>query len=188
MHSPDRPSRTQDEWIVLRCQAGEASGFEDLVRLMQQPLFYYTTKLTGNQETALDVLQDVWMKVFREIRRLRNPSSLRPWLYKIAHGSAVDRIRQNISRERTEEAHIAELSGLDNVSFTNDDAAAIHEALNQLASTHREVLVLYFLEEFSLTEIATVVGCSEGTIKSRLHYAKRVMKQILSGGGYGTSR
>jgi len=173
---------------VLRCQAGEASGFEDLVRLMQQPLFYYTTKLTGNAETALDVLQDVWMKVFREIRRLKNPSSLRPWLYKIAHGVAVDRVRQNITRERTEEAHIAGLSELDHVSFTNDDAAAIHEALNELVPNHREVLVLYFLEEFSLGEIAMVVGCSEGTIKSRLHYAKRALKQILSGGGYGTPR
>ena len=170
---------------MLRCQAGETSAFEDLVRLMHQPLFYYATKLTGNAETALDVLQDVWMKAFREIRRLKNPSSLRPWLYKIAHGRAVDRIRQNITRERTEEAHIAGLSESDVVSFTNDDAAAIHEALNQLVPKHREVLVLYFLEEFSLAEIAMVVGCSEGTIKSRLHYAKGRMKEILAGGGYG---
>ena len=173
---------------MLRCQAGEASGFEDLVRLMQQPLFYYTTKLTGNAEAALDVLQDVWMKVFREIRRLKNPGSLRPWLYKIAHGVAVDRIRQNITRERTEEDHITGLSELNDVSFTKHDAAAIHEALNELVPKHREVLVLYFLEEFSLAEIALVVGCSEGTVKSRLHYAKRAMKQILAGGPYGTSR
>ena len=128
------------------------------------------------------------MKVFREIRRLKNPGSLRPWLYKIAHGVAVDRIRQNITRERTEEAHITGLSELNDVSFTKDDAAAIHEALNELVPKHREVLVLYFLEEFSLAEIALVVSCSEGTVKSRLHYAKRAMKQILAGGPYGTSR
>jgi hypothetical protein len=59
MHSPDRLSRTQDEWIVLRCQAGETSAFEDLVRLMQRPLLHYATKLTGNAETTLDVLQGV---------------------------------------------------------------------------------------------------------------------------------
>jgi RNA polymerase sigma-70 factor (ECF subfamily) len=188
MSSPDRLSRTQDEWIVLRCQAGERSAFEDLVRLMQRPLLYYATKLTGNAEMALDVLQDVWMNVFRQIQRLENPGSLRPWLYRIAHGIAVDRIRQNISRERTEETHLSGFSESEDVSFTKDDAAAIHEALNELGARHREVLVLYFLEEFSSTEIAMVVGCSEGTIKSRLHYAKRAMKQILSGGGYGTSR
>jgi len=155
---------------------------------MQRPLFYYATKVTGNPEMALDVLQDVWMKVFREIRRLHNPSSLRSWLYRIAHGIAVDRIRQRVSWKRTEEAHIAEFSESEDVSFTTDDAAAIHEALNELGTKHREVLVLYFLEEFSLAEIAMVIGCSEGTIKSRLHYAKKEMKQILSGGGYGNTR
>ena len=69
------------------------------------------------------------------------------------------------------------------ISFTRDDTAAIHEAPNDLEPKHREVLVLYFLEDFSLAEIAAVVGCSEGTVKSRIHYAKRRMKEILAGGG-----
>ena len=155
---------------------------------MQRQLLYYTSKVTGNSEMALDVLQDVWMKVFREIRSLRNPSSMRTWLYRIAHGIAVDRIRQNISRERMEESYVVGFSESEDVSFTYADAAAIHGALNELGLKHREVLVLFFLEELSLTEIAMVVGCSEGTIKSRLHYAKRMMKQILSGGGNETSR
>src|SRR5208282_1277705 len=79
MNAMDGPSRTQDEWIALRCQAGEQNAFEDLVALMERPLLYYATKLTGNAETALDVLQDVWMKAFREIRRLKDPGALRPW-------------------------------------------------------------------------------------------------------------
>src|SRR5689334_8306822 len=72
MNTLDRPSRTQDVWIALRCQAGEQNAFEDLVALMERPLLYYATKLTGNAETALDVLQDVWMKAFRGIGRLKN--------------------------------------------------------------------------------------------------------------------
>jgi len=98
----------------------------------------------------------------------------------------VDRIRQHVSRERAEEAHVDGLQDAADISFTRDDAAAIHEALNDLEPKHREVLVLYFLEDFSLSEIAAVVGCSEGTVKSRIHYAKRSMKEILAGGGYGT--
>ena len=101
---------------------------------------------------------------------------------------AVDRIRQRVSEERTEEASSGELCESEDVSFTRDDAAAIHEALNELGAKHREVLALYFLEEFSLAEIAMIIGCAEGTIKSRLHYAKKEMKQILSGGGYGRGR
>ena len=65
--------------------------------------------------------------------------------------------------------------------------AAVHAALNQIGLLHREVLVLHFLEDLSLKEIAKVVGCSEGTVKSRIHYAKRQMKQILEGAKYGTA-
>jgi RNA polymerase sigma-70 factor (ECF subfamily) len=185
MNGLDRPSRMQDEWIALRCQAGDKTGFEDLVAIMERPLLYYATKLTGNAETGLDVLQDVWVKVFREIRVLKNPASLRPWLYRVTHGLAVDRIRQHVSREKAEEAHVEGFREAADVSFTGDDAAAIHEALNYLEPKHREVLVLYFLEDLSLTEVAAVVGCSEGTVKSRMHYAKKTMKEILAGGGYG---
>jgi DNA-directed RNA polymerase specialized sigma24 family protein len=78
MSVPDGPSRTQDEWIALRCQAGDNTGFEDLVALMERPLLYYAAKLTGNAQTAYDVLQDVWVKVFSGIRGLKNPASLRP--------------------------------------------------------------------------------------------------------------
>ena len=183
--SPGRPSRVPDEWIALRCQAGDNTGFEDLVAIMERPLLYYATKLTGNAEMAFDVLQDVWVKVFRGIRGLKDPASLRPWLYRITHGFAVDRIRQHVSRARAEEAHAAALQEAAEVSFTADDASAIHDALDDLEPKHRQVLVLYFLEDFSLAEIAAVVGCPEGTVKSRLHYAKRMMKQILAGGGYG---
>jgi RNA polymerase sigma-70 factor (ECF subfamily) len=127
------------------------------------------------------------MKAFRGIRRLKEPGSLRPWLYRITHGMAVDRIRKHIAREKAEEAQVAGFEEASDVSFTKDDAAAIHEALNELEPKQREVLVLYFLEEFSLAEIAMVVGCSEGTVKSRMHYAKKAMKKILLGGGYGTA-
>jgi RNA polymerase sigma-70 factor (ECF subfamily) len=185
MNGSDKPGRIRDEWIALRCLSGDTTGFADLVATMERPLLYYATKLIGNAETALDVLQDVWVKAFRGIRGLRDPASLRPWLYRITHGLAVDRIRQHVSREKAEEAHVAGLHEATDVSFTADDAAAIHEALNYLEAKHREVLVLYFLEDLSLAEIAAVVGCPEGTVKSRLYYAKRTMKKILAGGGYG---
>ena len=188
MRGRDDRSRTLDEWIALRCQAGEASGFEDLVKSMERPLLYYATKLTGNPETAVDVLQDVWMTAFREIRKLKNPGSLRPWLYRIVHGTSVDRLRTHISRERAEDLYLAESEESDDFSFSKDDAAAVHEGLNELGPKHREVLILHFLEDFSFAEIAAIVGCSEGTVKSRMHYAKKALKQILLGGSYGKSK
>lgn len=70
-------SRTQYEWIALRCQSGEPGAFEDLIAVMEQPLLYYAASLTGNTENALDVLQDVWIKVFRGIHKLKDSGSLR---------------------------------------------------------------------------------------------------------------
>ncbi len=181
----DSETKTQYEWLALRCQSGEPGAFEDLIAVMERPLLYYATSLTGNQDTALDVLQDVWLKVIRGIRRLNDPGSLRPWLYSITHGVAVDRIRSNYSREKAERTQLEDSEEAEEPSFVDEDADAVHQALSRLGVKHREVLVLHFLRDLSIEEIATVVGCSKGTVKSRIHYAKRQMKQILEGVKYG---
>jgi RNA polymerase sigma-70 factor (ECF subfamily) len=184
----DSENRAQYEWMALRCQSGEPGAFEDLIAVMERPLLYYATSLVGNPDTALDVLQEVWIKAFRGIRKLKDPGSLRSWLYSITHGIAVDRIRKNYAREQAEKIQCEEFEEAEEPSFAEEDAAAIHQALKEIGLKHREVLVLHFLEDLSLAEIASVVGCSEGTVKSRIHYAKRAMKEILSGGVYGTRK
>jgi RNA polymerase sigma-70 factor (ECF subfamily) len=184
----DSRERTQYEWLALRCQSGEAGAFEDLIAVMERPLLYYAASLTGNPDSALDVLQEVWIRVLRGIRKLKDPGSLRSWLYSITHGIAVDRIRKNYSREQAELVQAEDLQEAEEPSFANEDAAAIHQALGEIGLKHREVLVLHFLEDLSMAEIATVVGCSEGTVKSRIHYAKLAMKEILSGRGYATGK
>jgi RNA polymerase sigma-70 factor (ECF subfamily) len=184
----DSDSRAQFEWIALRCQSGEPGAFEDLIAIMERPLLYYAISITGHPDSGLDVLQDVWIRVFRGIRKLQDPAALRAWLYSITHGIAVDRIRRNNSRERAEQVEIEDFQEAAEPSFAEEDAAAIHQALSEIALKHREVLVLHFLEDLSMAEIARVVGCSEGTVKSRIYYAKRAMREILSGGGYGTGK
>jgi RNA polymerase sigma-70 factor (ECF subfamily) len=180
--------RMQYEWMALRCQAGDAGAFEDLIAVMERPLLYYATSLTGNPDSALDVLQEVWIRAFRRIRKLKDPGSLRSWLYSITHGIAVDRIRKNYSREQAEKVQFEEFQEAEEPSFAAEDAAEIHRALGEIGLKHREVLVLHFLEDLSMAEIATVVGCSEGTVKSRIHYAKRAMKEVLSGGDHGKAK
>jgi RNA polymerase sigma-70 factor (ECF subfamily) len=182
----DKADRTHDEWLALRCQLRETGAFEDLVHEMERPLLYYATKLVGDGNTALDVLQEVWMTVFRKVRKLKDPGSLRPWLYRIVHGIATDRIRQTVSRRRVEYAEAEDIPESNDVPiFGVEDAVAVHEALNSVDVEHREVLTLHFLEEFSIAEIASVLGIPEGTVKSRIHYAKRRLKEILVRGGYG---
>lgn len=179
--------RVQFEWLALRCQSGDPEAFADLIAVMERPLLYYATSLTGNQDAALDVLQDVWLKVVRSIRKLKDPGSLRPWLYAITHGVAVDRIRRDYTRDKAEQSQVDDLLDIEVSSFNEDDATAIRDALRSLGVKHREVLVLHFLQDLSIVEIAKVVGCSEGTVKSRIHYAKRQLKQILEGVKHDTA-
>lgn len=180
--------RTRDEWLALRCQAGEPGAFEELVAAMERPLLYYANRLAGSEDRGLDVLQQVWIKAFRELRRLRDPGALRPWLYRLVHGIAVDDVRRSISRERAEETHAASVDEATEISFANDDAAALHRALDRLEPRLREVLTLHFLEDFSVAEIAGAIGRPEGTVKSRLYFAKRAMRDLLTGENYATQR
>jgi RNA polymerase sigma-70 factor, ECF subfamily len=184
----DNEQRVQYEWLALRCQAGEASAFDDLIAVMERPLLYYAMTLTGSEDGALDVLQEAWLRAFRSIHKLRDPGTLRPWLYSIAHGIAIDHIRRNVAREKAESTHLEDFEEAEEPSFADHDTAAIHAALAQIGVQHREVLILHFLNDLSLSEIATVVGCSEGTVKSRIHYAKRAMKEILKGASHGTTK
>ena len=124
MESKDRAPY---EWLALRCQSGETGAFEDLIAVMERPLLYYAASLTGSMDSALDVLQEVWIKVFRGIRKLKDPGALRSWLYSIAHGIAVDRIRKNYSREQAEKVQYEDFQEAEEPSFAGEDAAAIHD-------------------------------------------------------------
>jgi RNA polymerase sigma-70 factor (ECF subfamily) len=118
---------------------------------------------------------------------LKDPGSLKPWLYAITHSVAVDRIRRNYRRDKAEETQLDDAFNIEEPSFDEKDATAIRDALSRLGVKHREVLVPHFLQNLSILEIATVVGCSEGTVKSRIHYAKRQLKQIFEGVKHGTA-
>jgi RNA polymerase sigma-70 factor (ECF subfamily) len=177
--------QARDEWLALRCQLRAPGAFEDLVREMERPLLYYVTKLLNDEHLALDALQEVWGAAFRGVRRLKEPRALRPWLYRIAHGVVVDRIRSEASQERAERAWAEQSPAGAEPGFDAEDAAAIHRALDALDARHREVLVLHFLDDLSVGEIAAVIGCPAGTVKSRIHSAKRALKDVLGRGGYG---
>src|SRR5258708_26695625 len=104
--------RTRDEWLAIRCQLHVPGAFEDLTADLERPLFYYASKLTGNQDESLDILQEVWLRALPGLRKLRDPSAVRAWLYSIAHAVTVDRVRSRRARQRDEKTHI-ELSDID---------------------------------------------------------------------------
>ena len=154
--------------------------FGELVAEMERPLLYFATKLLGDEDAALDVLQQTWLRAFQTVRRLQQPDQVRSWLYQIVRGLAIDRCRKRASVKRLEQEY-AELQqeSSDDATFDREDAAAVHRALDELESHHREVLLLHFLEDLPIAEVASIVGCPEGTVKSRLHHGKRLLQAQL---------
>jgi len=115
-------TRAQDEWLALRCQSDEPGAYEALVSRFESPLLYYATKLTGSRDRALDVVQDAWFRAFRGIRKLKTPGSIRPWLYRIVHGIAVDEIRSRVVRSRSEAPELEWANLADGKDFRHENA------------------------------------------------------------------
>jgi len=167
------------ELLVLRTKRGDPSAVEEIVRRWERQLFYYVRGLVGREQDAWDVLQETWLRVMRDIGSLRDPGALSAWLYTIARNRALSHMRRSIREELHADCEEELAQVPENGDFSFEDAEAIHSALGKLALPHREVLTLYFMEDLSIDEIASVLQCPTGTIKSRLHFAKRALKTIL---------
>ncbi len=176
-----RKEQLRSELLVLRYRNGDEKALEEMVSIWERPLFYYVRRLVNSEADAWDTLQDVWFQVFRKIKKLREPRALPTWLYRIAHNAAVSHLRKNPSFESLPEDDGAlEIAGSEaGPSLSEFDAQQIHQVLGRLKLPHREVLTLRFLEAFSLAEIGEITAASVGTVKSRLHYAKKALREAL---------
>ena len=173
----------QEQTWVRAAQQGDAAAFRCLVDCYDRRLLYFVLRFMPDSHQALDVMQDVWLTLFRRLPSLRAPGAFRVWLYQIAHDRVVSLLRQRRRQERMQEKlaeHLADpLEGNHEVAF--DQAELVHKALDLLSPEHREVLVLRFLEGLTLEEIAEALRCRLGTVKSRLHHAKRSLRRQVEG-------
>ena len=169
------------ELLVIRYLKGNDQAFDELVHVWERPLFYYIRRLVDTEEDAWDTMQEVWFKVSRKIRRLRDPAAFPAWLYKLARNSAIDHLRKNHSFKFLSEVETApDNPGDEGIILSLDlDAEELHWGLVQLSHHHREVLILHFLEGFSLVEISNITNVPVGTVKSRIYFAKKSLREML---------
>jgi RNA polymerase sigma-70 factor (ECF subfamily) len=171
--------RLYERVLVLRCQAGDEAGFAELVARYQPRLRYFLRRMLGEEHAAEDALQEVWLDVFRGVSRLADVGAFRAWMYRIAR----DRALRELRKRRLPQQPLAEIDaleeGTDEEPFAAEDVERIHAALGELAPEHREVMVLRYIEDMTYEEIARVVNCQIGTVRSRLHYAKRALRVVL---------
>jgi RNA polymerase sigma-70 factor (ECF subfamily) len=176
----DIAERVYRSVLVVRCQAGDRAAFEELVGLYQPRLHYFLARMVGDDHAADDLLQDVWFDVYRGVARLADPGAFPAWLYRIARHRALGELRKK-------HQPLSSLEGIDlageeeDDDFSAEDAERVHAALGLLAPEHREVLLLRFVEGMAYDDIARVTGCPPGTVRSRIHYAKRALRRVMGG-------
>jgi RNA polymerase sigma-70 factor (ECF subfamily) len=169
----------QLEGIVHRCRTGHRSAFEELFEIYQPRLKYYVRRLGSGGDNVDDTLQDVWLTVFKKIKKLKDARSFNVWLYRIARNKVYDRFRIKDRFVPLPEEDELPVSDSDEPVFDANDAEKLHAALEKLKPYHREVLTLYFIERMDYQSIADVVDCSIGTVRSRIYYAKQSLRKEM---------
>jgi RNA polymerase sigma-70 factor (ECF subfamily) len=166
--------------LVLRCQRGDPEAFRELVNRWEARLYYYLRRVLADDNAIWDVLQETWLAVFRDIQALEDVRKFSAWLYQVSHARAVDlRRRQNRYIESVGEQVADDVEDSNCSIMASEEAEIVHAQLDKLKTIHREVLTLRFVEDFSAREMSEILGVSEGTVRSRLHYAKKKLSALL---------
>ena len=176
----EKIDRIYERLLVLRCQTGDEAAFAELVGRYHARLRRFLLRmLDGDNHAADDALQDVWLDVFRSVGKLRDAGAFAGWLFRVAR----DRAHRVLRRRGVAVDAKGELNDVADASaepeFDADDRRQVAQSLDRLPHAHREVLLLRFVEDLSYEQIAAVVGCELGTVRSRLHYAKRALRELI---------
>ena len=192
--SPERQLEADSDWdIVQRVQAGDVAAFDVLTLRYRGRVYGVIYNMTSNREDAADLTQDAFIKSFQSINRFQGQSSFFTWLYRIAVNSTLTHLRKNrlrtfFSLEKVDEndrqsAEVIEAltdnTGVERNTFVKELQERLNDAMQKLSIRHRTVVTLFEIDGLSHQEIAEIMNCSVGTVRSRLHYAKQQLQSEL---------
>ncbi|MBI2814850.1 MAG: sigma-70 family RNA polymerase sigma factor [Opitutae bacterium] len=193
LSSPERQLEADADFTVVKqVQAGDVAAFDRLILKYRERVFGVVYNLTANREDASDLTQDAFIKAFQSINRFQGNCSFFTWLYRIAVNTTLSHLRKNrlrsfFSLEKLNEdganaqilEQLTDKRGADRDTYLLELKEKLNEALQKLSIPHRTVITLFEIDGLSHSEIAEIMGCSEGTVRSRLHYAKQFLQGEL---------
>jgi RNA polymerase sigma-70 factor (ECF subfamily) len=161
-----------DEILVMDSQGGSVKATEMLVARWQKRLWKYACNMTGDTEAAWDITQESWLGIIKGLRKLHDPARFRSWAYRIVTNKVNDWIKKNKAAKKV---------GLDEIrsrQYRDRKDAGVDELLEKLDFKSRTVLILYYFEQLSVSEIGVALKIPRGTVKSRLHSARKELKEL----------
>lgn len=175
----------QEQLPVAQAKAGEPEAWNVLFKRYQLPLYVYVFELVGEEQASLDIVQETFISAARNISGLRENGKFGGWLFGIAHQRCIHLWRKRHTRgeeplsDELAQGLYIEDDGPSDLLIRHEQEAQFMKLLNQLPLPQRSVLLLYFVEDFSIEEIADVTHTQAGTVKSRLFYAKKALKKLV---------
>jgi len=191
--NPDPPEGPRDEELVDSVLAGNVNDYDGLVRRYADRLYSVIYNMTSNHEDTNDLLMEVFDKAFRSLPKYKRNASFYTWIYRVAVNHTLNFIQKN--KKRRSDMSLNDLSfderyeqDLKDEKVISGDKSAelgelqkkLNESLQKLSEDHRAVVVLYDIDGMAHADIAKVLNCSEGTVRSRLHYAHQNLQKLLN--------
>ena len=183
-------STIEDEALVRRCQEGDQEAFRALVTRYHSRIFHLIHSLVGDRDDADDLAQEVFIKAFRSLSGFERRSQFYTWLYRIAVNRCLDWLKTRgrsaetpmgrVSLSRADELAVRSSATADSETLRHELGRALEKALETLSPDYRAALTLREEEGLSYEEIAEVMGCSVGTVKSRLFRGRLLLQRALA--------
>lgn len=172
----------REKFLVWRAQTGDREALDELLKIIQTPLFRYINRLMDDGDLAEDVLQEVFLIIYRKLRWLENPEVFRAWAYRIASRETFRRLKRErhwAEQIRDEEFLMTIPAGDAPEIYEPELIKKIPEMLAEISPASRAVVFLHYLEEMSLSETAAILDIGLGTAKSRLAYGLESLRKKL---------
>ena len=176
--------------MVKAARRGDADAWDALFRAYQLPVYVFVIKMVRNETIALDLVQETFIAATKYLGSLKNDERFVSWLFSIARQKCAGHWRKHKEVEPLPEQDLeaSEDPMPHDWMIAAERESHLHEQIEKLPEPHREVIVLFFLEEFSIEEIAEITDSKPGTVKSRLHYAKKTLRKLLESANEITER
>jgi RNA polymerase sigma-70 factor (ECF subfamily) len=177
-----------DEALVIQIQQGQQAVFRELMQRWQHRIFTFCVRNLGERPLAEEAAQEIFIKVYRNIQSFRNEAKFSTWIYRIAHNHCINVNARHHRRQRHQHTSLDDMEHtLSAPEPTNhlehqDLQASIQAALDRLPEEYKSLLILRDIQDCTYEEIAEITQLNLGTIKSRIHRARKAIQPYLKGG------